>query len=361
MLKNLKTLLGRTFILPLIASMFFAVSCEDDVADNGNGNGTPSTPDACDTILHACAPYPIGVAVNPSLLGFQNYGDIVATQFNSITAENIFKPGYLHPQPDQFSFGAADDLVDYAEENDQRVHGHVLVWHSQIPQWMEDYQGTEAQWDSMMKVHIQTIVTHFKGRVESWDVVNEAFLDGGNFRSESPFYEALGPDYIKKAFQYAHEADPDALLFYNDYNMIQSPTKRNAVINFFEDLRAEGVPVHGIGLQTHIDRNTSDANIIDAINDVANADFMVHMSEIDVNLNPNQNPNYEPSAEDFRDQALIYEEIVKAYRAIPEEFQFGLTVWGVADHNSWRSEGFPLLYDEDYEEKPAFLYFKRAL
>ena len=274
--------------------------------------------------LYKKASFYCGVAVDPyELENNDPYARIVQRQFNSITAENIMKPYKLHPTPNGFSFFESDQLLEYCESKEKRLHGHTLIWHNQLPDWMNTFQGTKVEWDSIMKTHIQTIVSHYKGRVRSWDVVNEAFNDNGSLR-QTIWLNNIGPDYIEKAFYYAHEADPEAVLFYNDYNIAWSIIKRDAVLNHLKTLKEKGVPVHGIGFQMHIANSLASVNqITSSINKAVEADLVVHISELDISINLKGEVMPEASKDDLSEQADKYLGIFKAYAEIPANYRTG--------------------------------------
>jgi len=209
-----------------------------------------------------------------------------------------------------------------------------------------------------MKTHIQTVVSHFKGKVGSWDVVNEAFEDDGTLR-KSIWWQKLGPDYIARCFQYAHEADPDALLFYNDYGQEYSPAKRTAIVNMVNDLKSRGIPIHGIGLQVHTRYNMSTANLAAAISSAAQTGLKVHIAELDIAVNPNNDPALVFTPALAAAQAQQYKFIVQTYHGIPAAQQFGITTWNVSDADSWipptyKRPDWPLPFDSGYRRKPAY-------
>jgi endo-1,4-beta-xylanase len=344
---------SRSFVQKHVLILFLItlLSCsKEDVADCTDQNNC----------LYCQGDFPIGVAVDDQLL-YSNpyYGSIVKRQFNSITPGNIFKPEYLQPQAGFFQWRDADSLVSYADREGKRLHGHTLLWHQQLPHWMKNYQGTAAQWDSLMKVHIQTVVQHFKGKVKAWDVVNEAFLDDGTLRN-SIWKQNIGSTYLEKAFRYAHQADPDAKLFYNDFSVASNSVKRGAIIKFLNSLKFKGVPVDGIGLQMHIYTAFPENNdITQAMMDVVQNDYLLHLSEIDISMNPlARSMSFAPQAELER-QAQKLAFIVKQYKSLPKRYQFGITIWGVGDGDSWirtyfNRDDYPLLFDDNYKAKPAY-------
>ena len=195
----------------------------------------------------------IGVAVGMDALAQDaTYRHLAATQFSSVTPENVMKWEVVEPQQGQYHYEQADQLVRFARANKQIVRGHTLVWHSQMPKWVTDGNFTTTQFRQIMRRHIRSEMTHFKGDITEWDVVNEAFNEDGTLR-DSIWLDKLGPGYIEEAFRYAHKIDPKAKLFYNDYNIEGVNAKSNAVYQMFRQLKADGVPVQGVGLQSHFD------------------------------------------------------------------------------------------------------------
>jgi len=316
-------------------------------------------PTVVETSLQKEMPFPMGAAVNVGLLKSNaNYRNLVIKEFNSLTAENAMKFASVHPGKDTYNWTDADYLVDFALSNGKRVHGHTLNWYKSLPDWVNNFQGNTADWENLLKTHIQTVVSHFKGKVLSWDVVNEAINEDGTFRN-SIWVQKLGVDYIGRAFQYAHEADPSALLFYNDYGHEFGPTKRTAILNLVNDLKNKGIPIHGIGLQMHTRVTQSDSNLAAAITTAAATGLKVHLSEIDIALNPDniQTLTYTPDL--AAQQAAKYKSIVKTYNGIPKTQQFGITQWNVCDADSWILSNYnrpdwPLPFNSQYQRKVAY-------
>ena len=342
------------FVLPFC--LIFFINCDKNNLQPCND----------DTALFALADFPIGVAVNISELNNDaKYREIVTSQFNSITPGNAFKPDALHPSENVFDFAIADDLVAFAMQNDKRIHGHTLLWHNQLPIWMNDFSGNKSAWIAMMKNHIQTVVAHFGNSVSGWDVVNEAFEDNGDFR-ENIWYKNIGEDYIKLAFEFAHEANPNAFLFYNDFNIAQKSKKCEAIVSHFEKLKSEGVPVHGIGLQLHIYTSTpSDKAIEKATETIAKAGFLIHFSEIDISMNLSGN-SMNLTENKLQKQGQKMKTVTDIFQTIPANQQYGITVWGVSDSDSWipsffGREDYPLLYDTNYEPKLMYCGFREGL
>ena len=318
----------------------------------------------------------IGVAINQRQIDDRDQrGDpIIKAQFNSISPENALKWDAVHPRPDGYDFTEADRYVDFGEKNHMTIVGHTLVWHSQTPRWVfQDEDGKPATRDVLlarMRDHIHTVVGRYKGRIEIWDVVNEALNQNGTLR-QSPWEKIIGPDYIEKAFQYAHEADPDAILRYNDYSLEDEP-KRSAAIALMKKLLAGGVPVTAIGLQEHVQMKWPSAEREDeTISAFAKLGLKVMITEMDVNVlgglrtaeisemarqgSANNYTNGLPPAveqELAKRYADLFGVFIKHHDDIPL-----VTLWGVTDGDSWlnmRGRNYPLLFDRNGKPKPAF-------
>lgn len=344
----------HTHLIVLICVCFF--SCKK--------NKTVSCNDA--NPLHEEAEFKIGAAIDLSSyyasIAYRNTAD---RQFNSFTAENAFKPNALHPDLNHFEFALADSFSLACARGDKRLHGHTLLWHSALPNWILNYQGNEKEWQNLFKQHIQTIVSHFKGRVKAWDVVNEAFNEDGTLR-KSIWLEKLGTAYIEKAFEYAHEADADALLFYNDYGLEFNPEKRVAVLSYLNNMRSRGVQVDGIGLQLHISLSYPDiSQINEALQEISAYHYQVHLSEVDISINPLNQTNLNKEKL-FEQQAQLAAKLVLAYKQLPNDQQYGITFWGFSDAYSWiptyyGREDYPLLYTGDFQPKPMYCKLKETL
>ncbi len=330
------------------------------------GGSTPDpTPTITDTTLQAFATFPIGCAVDPNLLRNNAlYRGVVIKEFGSVTAENVMKWSSIHSSQSTYNFTDADYILDFCTTNKKRLFGHNLLWHTYNPTWLESFAGDSTAFENLMKTHIQTVVGHFKGKVPAWDVVNEAFDDNGNLRTTSIWYKKLGKDYIARAFKYAAEADPSALLFYNDYGQEYSANKLSAIVAMVKDFKTRGIPIGGIGLQMHIGTNSSETGILSAIGDYAATGLKVHISELDINLTNNTlNPSLTLTAALAETQKQKYKTVTKYYKGVvPAAQQFGITTWNVGDADSWlrlsvQKNEYPLLFDENYNRKPAYYGF----
>lgn len=314
---------------------------------------------AADTTLQSISPFPFGASINTTLLrNNATYRAVVAREYNSLTAENVMKMEPIHPAINTYNWVNADALVNFAQQYNKRIHGHTLVWHQSLPNWVTNYTGDSAAWENLLKTHIQTVVSHYQGRLTSWDVVNEAFNDDGTLRS-SIWLQHLGPDYIARCFRYAHEADPAALLFYNDYGHEYSTAKLNAIAALMNRFKTNGVPVHGVGLQMHMNRNSSNTGIANAISVMVQTGLKVHISELDISLNPENNQSLILTPALLQLQADKYKFVTRIYKNIPVAQRFGITTWNVSDADSWipvtyNRPDWPLPFDSLYQKKPAY-------
>ena len=315
--------------------------------------------------LKDVASFPLGNIVSASKLASTStsnatFKTLLSQEYNSITAENDMKMGNMFTGPDTYDFSDGDAIVSYASTNGFRVHGHALIWHSSIPSWLNDFEGTDEEFEAQVENYVKATVAHFaeatdgEGNpvVESWDVVNEYF-DGASIRT-SLFTERIGTDFHKKAFQWAREADPDVKLFYNDYNIAGEVGKRNAIINMVSDFQDEDIPIDGIGMQMHLNHDWPSSDLPISIQDISDTGLLVHVSELDVKANYSDDID-ELTEERAVAQELQYQRAGYYYTSIvPQAQQFGLTLWGFRDQDSWLYDGgsdWPLLYDGDFNTK----------
>lgn len=373
------------FTTPFVAMVVLLILSSCAGGDIGTSKSIP-LPDSAPTPvidvqnLHFLAPegMPVGVAVKVgrptnSVLKSMDRQAIVDKHFSQITAENIMKPGYLHPAENTFFFDHADALVDYAASHDKTVHGHTLIWHQRLPNWMNTFAGDTAAWTSMMTNHITEIVSHFAADdiVVSWDVVNEAFAnsdddrDGRNDLRDTIWLENIGADYLAAAFRAANAADPNAELYYNDYDISGVPAKLRAVLDLVDQFQNDPnpVPIHGIGFQMHVSLTWPDIKQIRKSFALAvTTGLKIKITELDIALNTDRSRNPMSFAE-FTDAVAVqqqerYEAIVAAYMdMVPEAQRGGISVWGIADSDNWlrrhNALEWPLLFDDNFESKPA--------
>lgn len=326
-----------------------------------------STPRSLRTIFEGA--FLVGAALNAAQFsGLDTIGAaIVRAQFNSITPENVLKWGSVHPRPGTYDFAAADRYVAFGEQNRMFIVGHNLVWHNQTPRWVfEDSMGGghPVSRDTLLarlRDHIHTVVGRYRGRIKGWDVVNEALNDDGTLR-RTPWLTTLGEDYVATAFRFAHEADPDAELYYNDYSLENAPKRRGAV-ELVQRLQNEGIPIAAVGLQNH-DRLDwpSPAQEDSTIDGFAALGVRVMITELDVDVLPRGADPFVDGLPDSLQQALArrYAELFGSYLRHRGTVT-RVTFWGVTDRDSWLNNwpvrgrtNYPLLFDRNGRPKPAF-------
>lgn len=331
--------------------------------------------------------FPIGVAINQNQFTGQdtNGAALITSQFNAISPENVLKWEIVHPRPgtNGYDFAPGDAYVAFGERNHMLITGHTLVWHEQTPPWV--FQDENGRWLSginaadrelllqRMRDHIQTVVGHYKGRIKIWDVVNEALNDSRNendtniLRQKSPWVRVLGMDFIVKAFEYAHAADPAAILRYNDYS-VENPAKRQRLITLIKYLQSQNVPVMAIGSQTHANLIWPEPDLEDDfLTEVSRLGLPVHITELDVNgsqagqrsqsadimQNAQTNGGGQSVVSVQEKLAQQYGDLFKIFLKHRETVKL-VTFWGVTDADSWRRNGHPLLFDGDWQPKLAF-------
>jgi endo-1,4-beta-xylanase len=303
----------------------------------------------------------IGAAVNMS--PFRNepiYTQTLGREFNMLVAENAMKFDAMHPSQNTYNFTDADALVAYAEANNMAVRGHTLVWHSQLPGWLTGGNFTRDQTIAIMRDHIMTVVGRYRGRILAWDVVNEAVSDNnGQLRTDSFWHQRIGPEYIAMAFQFAREADPDAILYYNDYSAEGSGAKSDAVFNLVSGLLNQGIPIDGVGWQMHQINpfRIQQAHRTNAQR-LASLGLEVSITEMDVRI------SLPTTAQELSEQALAYRDLVEFCLTQPNVKT--LVTWGFTDKYSWipgffSGFGDALIFDMNYQPKPAYTAMLSAL
>jgi endo-1,4-beta-xylanase len=323
----------------------------------------------------------VGAAVNERQCSGEDEkgAALAAAQFNTITPENALKWEHVHPQPGTYAFTFGDRYVEFGEKHGMVIIGHTLIWHSQTPRWVfQDSTGKPASRELLlerMRDHILTVVGRYKGKIKGWDVVNEALNDDGSLR-DSPWMKIIGEDYLVKAFEFAHEADPNAELYYNDYSLENGP-KRNGAIVLIKKLQAAGVHVAAVGLQGHYKMDwPSMAQVDTSIAAFAALGVKVNITELDIDVIPATQQmksadvsanNYHVIKEDLYATGLpdsVQTELAKRYGDLFAVFVkhagvvSRVTFWGVSDGNSWLNMNgrvnYPLLFDRNYLPKPGF-------
>ncbi|MBQ1076860.1 endo-1,4-beta-xylanase, partial [Micromonospora sp. C31] len=259
-------------------------------------------------------------------------------EFNSVTPENEMKIDATEPQQNQFTFGNADRIVNHALGRGMKVRGHTLAWHSQQPGWMQNMSGSALR--SAMLNHVTRVATYYRGKIDSWDVVNEAFADGSSGARRDSNLQRTGNDWIEAAFRAARAADPGAKLCYNDYNTDDwTHAKTQAVYNMVRDFKTRGVPIDCVGLQSHFNSGSPyPGNYRTTLSSFAALGVDVQITELDIEGSGTS-------------QATAYRNVVNDCLAVAR--CTGITVWGIRDTDSWRASGTPLLFDGNGNKKPA--------
>ena len=330
--------------------------------------------------------FSIGAAINDRHITEEDKKGValIDQHFDSITPENVMKWEKIHPEPDRYDFVLPDKFVEFGTRRGLVVVGHTLMWHSQTPSWVfQDASGQEISREALMqrlRDHVRTIVGRYRGKVKGWDVVNEAIKDeDGTLRTDKPWYRILGVEGIYAAFEAAHEADPDAELYYNDYSLA-NPVKRAGVIKLAQAIRDRGLRIDGVGSQEHSMMGWPSAADVDAtISDLGAAGFKVMVTELDVTVLPRPSSysgaevstSFKSAAEldPFKaglpaaQEALLakrYAELFAVYAKHPKTVT-RVTLWGVSDHGSWLNNwpirgrtDYALLFDRSDRPKPAF-------
>jgi endo-1,4-beta-xylanase len=297
----------------------------------------------------------IGTAVRADVLKRNRaYREIVAAQFSTVTPENEMKWDFIEPSRGEFNFDPADEIVDKAREAGQKVRGHTLTWWFQLPDWMKELDPAQVR--AATREHIRRVMGHYEKDVGVWDAVNEPITDRGRVR-RSVFEQALGPDFIADAFRTAHAADPDAKLYLNEIGAEGINPKSNRLYEVVRDLKARGVPIDGVGFQTHTNLKGLPPDFVANMRRFKALGLDVAITEADVAL------KLPASDADLRKQAEIYAQIVRSCLAVQCS---SLTFWGFTDGRSWIPEtqagmGAATLLDEELRPKPAFFAVQRAL
>lgn len=315
--------------------------------------------------------FSIGVAVNPRDLR-SDEANLILQQFNSLTAENSMKMGPIHPEESRYDWRDSDSIVNFAQQHGLKVRGHNLLWHQQTPRWL--FRDTLAHTNvskevlfQRLKDHINTVVKRYKGKIYAWDVVNEVIADDSAtyFRS-TQWTQICGEEFVEKAFEYAHAADPDAILFYNDYNT-ENPVKREKIYRMLKRMLAAKIPVHGVGLQAHWSINNPTREELEkSIQLFSSLGLQIQFTELDVSvyagrqggqLIQGQAQTAVLTPEMEQKQLEKYKMIFEVFRKYKKEIT-GVTFWNISDKYSWLDgrgrKNFPLLFDQNLRPKKAY-------
>jgi len=345
---------------------------------HANAQNHPSLKDA----YKGC--FMVGAALNPAQFAGQDPAEdaIIKAQFNTISPENVLKWEKVHPEPGAYDFAPADKYVEFGQQNHMFIIGHTLVWHSQVPKWVfEDHKGNPVSRKVLlqrMRDHIKKVVGRYKGRIGGWDVVNEALNEDGTLR-QSPWMKIIGDDYIEKAFRFAHQADPKAELYYNDYSL-ENEAKLKGALALVKRLKAKGVAIAGVGTQGHFHMDWPTIQQVDAtISEFGRLGVKVMVTELDIDVLPQATDN---QTADVSVHAASDPKLNPYPDGLPESVQNALaqryadlfqvyakhcgvvtrvTFWGVTDKDSWKNNwpvrgrtNYPLLFDRNGQPKPAF-------
>jgi len=317
--------------------------------------------------------FTMGVAVSARSLT-SNEVPLILQQFGSLTAENSMKMGPIHPKENEYFWKDADSIAAFATRNHLKLRGHNLCWHNQTPTWLfkdaDNNQVSKSVLLQRLKEHITTVVKRYKGVIYAWDVVNEAISDKPDeYLRNSLWYQICGEEYIAKAFQYAHEADPDALLFYNDYNEI-NPVKREKIYKLVKGLIDAGIPIHGIGLQGHWAVNEPSIGQLDStLQRFASLGLKIQVTELDISVYPKEHNSRASNSADIdtlfsaqkeQQQLEVYKMSFELFRKYREHIS-GITFWNISDRRSWldnfpvkNRKDYPLLFDQQLQPKKAY-------
>lgn len=303
----------------------------------------------------------VGVAVDPSYLTNPQYTRLLEAEFNGLVAENAMKWRYLSAEQGQYDFSGADALMEYAVQHQMAVRGHTLVWDLGLPEWLTQSNLSRDEYKALLEAHITNLVGRYAGRILAWDVVNEPLDDQGQLR-QNFWFQAIGPEYILLAFQWAHAADPDAQLFLNESYAEGMNEKSQGVYTLVKGLLEKGAPVHGVGMQMHLrlENPPSSEDVAQNMQRLAELGLRVHITELDVRLQDAPGSLDEKLA----GQARVVGDMARVCLAAPNCDAF--FTWGLTDRYSWipgitGKEDEPLLFAENWQPKPAYWELYAAL
>ncbi|TFK74187.1 endo-1,4-beta xylanase [Pluteus cervinus] len=317
-----------------------------------SGHGLPGSREGLSQVAKAAGKLYFGSATDNPTLTDEPYISILSDnhQFTQITPANSMKWETVEPQRGVFNFTGGDQIVAFAKKNGQIVRGHTCVWHSQLAPWVAAGNFDNSTLQQIVKDHTTAVVSHWKGQIYAWDVVNEIFNDDGTWRP-SPFSDIIGPSFVELAFRTAHKADPNAKLYLNDYNIDGLGPKSTAVVNLVKSLKAAKAPIHGIGLQAHMISGSIPTDIKQNIEQFTKLGVEVAITELDIRITLPVTP------EKLEQQKKDYAAVVAACNSV--KGCIGVTVWDFTDKYSWipsvfAGEGDALPWDKDLVRKPAY-------
>lgn len=348
---------GTTYYLRIRAFTLFEKSKDSEVVAATTKNISGNLRDE--------ANFPIGVAVaSTGLTGSRTRIDTLEKKFSGITAEYEMTMSEIFRGIKDYNWESADAIVDYALTINAQVHGHALIWDKSVPNWLIDFEGSNQEFEELVDQYIVEVMTRYKGRVASWDVVTEAIDDQPEHAlRENIFKERMGEDYIRKCFDIAREVDPDALLFYNDINLSSNGSKLDSVLSMVDDLDDM---VDGIGFQMHVDFSfPSRESLEKATAKVVAKGLMMNYSQVDVRVNTDGNQAALTTTRATAQKAQ-YKSITEVFLSVPDDQKMGITFWGLKDDETWLIDfwsqpDWPLLFDENLDAKPAYYGVLEAL
>ena len=312
--------------------------------------------------------FPIGAAVTVAHLKETGFSDSYRNSYSQLTAEYEMKMNQIWTSLSVYNWSNADYLVNYALQNNLKIHGHTLLWYQSFPTWFKIAAYDSLNFENNVKTYIQTVVGKYKGKIVSWDVANEIFADDGSIRVDTIVYKTFKDPvgFYGRCFKYARIADPDVKLFYNDYDMVLNSAKRNAVKKMVERFRKESFPIDGLGEQMHTTVWTNKTTISNGLNDLATNGLLIHISELDVRVNQNKSDAYVFTETEQQKQSDTYASIVASYENLPQSQKFAITTWGVTDKYTWLTgwwhpKEYPLLFDTNYARKKSYEGFLSGL
>jgi endo-1,4-beta-xylanase len=333
---------GRRLLAAGAATATLVVSGSLATVGTASAAGTPLR-----TLAEGVGRY-FGSDMTGNLLSQSTVTTLQAQQFDMITPGNEMKWDTTEPSNGTFNFGPGDQIVAFAKAHNERVRGHNLVWHSQLPSWVSSLPTNQVQ--SAMETHITTEVSHYKGQLYAWDVVNEPFNEDGSFRADA-FFNAMGSGYIADALRTAHAADPNAKLYLNDFNIEGENAKSNAMFSLVQSLLSQGVPINGVGLESHFILGQVPSSMLANMQRFAALGVDVAVTELDDRITlPASSANLQQQASDF---SAVVKDCLQVSRCV------GVTQWAVGDADSWipgafSGQGAATMFDQNYQPKPAF-------
>lgn len=359
---------SRLIVGVLFLATFLLYGCGGGGTGSSASNPSSPTP-ASPTLRQVAAPHNvlIGTAADSPFFSDTNYTSVLGSEFSQLQAENEMKFGIIHPEQGTYDFSGGDALVSFAQAHNMMVRGHTLVWYQQVPDWVTNGGFAATDLAGILEDHINTVMGHYAGKVYAWDVVNEAFNDNGTMRDTIWYdqpgigFTGQGTAYIEQALRWAHAADPAAKLFYNDYNDETMNTKSDAIYAMAKDFKNRGVPLDGIGFQTHVDLSFDNPSTLQSyaadLQRFADLGLDVHITELDIRLS-------DSSTTSLNAQAKLYGELMTMCVQQPRCKVF--QTWGFTDKYSWIPSAFPgmgwaLPWDDTYQKKPAYTAISNAL